>query len=164
MIASRKAFGRNVRVRKKRMADPCDPNESVSKQRLRTDFWREGAEHADLQIDQPLPEWARILLRLRREAQADARRGLGDSGDQGSRKGGYKPLVGSNGEGPFERSDIQLRDARAENRQHVPAEFMDALAQLGSIACGHEPATSAYKQRIARCRPEPCQRPAHGGR
>src|SRR5450631_1153623 len=101
MIASRIAFGRNVRVRKKRMANPGHPNESVPKQRLRTNLWREGAQHANLQIDLPLPKRARILLGLRRETKADARRSLSDSGDQRSRKGGDKPFVGSNGEGPF---------------------------------------------------------------
>src|SRR5208282_5755717 len=128
MIASRISFGRNVCTRKKRMPNPSHSNKSVSKQSLRANLWREGAQHADLQINLPLPKRARILLGLRRETQADARRSLGDSGDQGSGKGGDKPFVGSNGEGPFERSDVQLADVWAEDRQHVPAKHMDALA------------------------------------
>src|SRR5580658_2551912 len=126
MTASCISFGRNIRARKKRMPDPSHPNESVPKQRLRANLRGEGAEHADLQIDLSLSKRARILLGLGRESQADTRRSLVDSCDQGSRKGGDKSFVGANGEGPFERSDVQLADVWAEDRQYVPAQRMDA--------------------------------------
>src|SRR5437764_47391 len=110
MIANRISFGCNLRSRKKRMPNPSHPYESVSKQRLRANLWRKGTKHADLQINLPLSQRARILFGLGRETQADARRSLFDSCDQANGKGGDKPFVGSNREGPFERSDIQLAD------------------------------------------------------
>jgi len=59
---------------------------------------------------------------------------------------------------------VQLTDTWAEDRQHVSAKRMDGFAQLGGIKCGYEPAPGTYEQRIARRRPKPRQRPAHGGR
>src|SRR5271166_253167 len=127
MIASRISFGRNVCTRKKRMPNPSHSNKSVSKQSLRANLWRGGTQHADLQINLPLPKRARILLGLGRETQANARRSPGDGRDQGSGQDVHKPFVGANGESPFERCEVQPADLRTEDRQHVPAERMDAL-------------------------------------
>ena len=75
------------------MPDPNRADESVAEEGLGAHLRREGSEHANLEIDLPLPERKRILVGLGREAQADLRRGLGDGRHQGRGETSMNPSL-----------------------------------------------------------------------
>ena len=75
MAAARVALGRDF-AGQQRVPVPHHADMLVMKQHLSADLRRRGAEHADLQIDRPLPQRPRILVGFGCEAQADMRRGL----------------------------------------------------------------------------------------
>ncbi len=66
------------------------------------------SEQADLQIDQPLPKRARVLVGFGREAKADARRRTGDRGHHGSGEEVQERFAGADGERHFERGHVDM--------------------------------------------------------
>jgi hypothetical protein len=91
------------------------------------------------------PRPAPRLLGLGCETQTNARRSPGDSCNQGSGKGGDKPFIGSNGEGSFERGDVQMAHIRRQDRAHISGQLVDAVAQFSGAWCRHKPAPCAHE-------------------
>jgi hypothetical protein len=110
------------------MAVPDDTEKSVAEKDVGANFRRELPDNSDFEIDVPFPERSGLFDWLGCETQTDARRRLGDGSHQ---RGGQQPdksLIGSNGESPPHRGQIQLGSLWAENCSRLASKFMNPIA------------------------------------
>jgi len=65
------------------MSDPDRTDEDVAGDEPGPQLRRGRSEHANLKVNMSIPEWKRILVGLRREAQSDMWRDFDDRSHQG---------------------------------------------------------------------------------
>ena len=75
------------------MTLPDDAHELIAEQRLHAHLRPGFAEHADLEVDEALPQRPHVLVGLGRETQSHARRRIRLAADQQARPEGFHEAV-----------------------------------------------------------------------
>ena len=116
------------------------------------------SEHADLEVDLPLPKRARILLGLGRKTQTHARRSLSEivATRIADKRSAMNPSLAR-------MAKVRSREAMS-SRQSAAAEHCSGasrlrfewtlLAQLGRVRRGHQPTPGPHEKRVAGRRPK----------
>ena len=82
----------------------------------------------------------------------------------GAEKHLHEALACSDSECAVEHFNIDFAVLRPEDDANVARQVMHEVAQLDRSRRGYKAASRADEERITRCRAEPRQCPAHGGR
>lgn len=127
----------------KRVPHPDDADKAVAEQRLHAHFRPRVAEHADVEVHQPLPQRPRVLVGLGGEAQAHARSCGHGRHDQPRGEGLSETLIGPYREGSLKGGEVQSRNRWPQ----CSASLMNEIPHA--------------QQRIAGRRAQPRQSPAH---
>ncbi len=161
MSARRVARRGDFRPGKQRMAFSRHTHEPIAKERLDAQLRPDLAEHPDLEIDEALPERPRILVGLRREAQANAWSGIPHGGQQTRAEGFNETVVGPNGEASLDAGDFGSKGRGLQQRHGLLRRLPDAIAKLLGMRGWNKLLPGANEERVARCGAQSRQRATH---
>jgi hypothetical protein len=146
-----------------RVARAHGPHHMVAKQQLRAQFRARRGGHANVQIHRPLAQGARVLVRLGGKAQRNARRGGAHRLDQRHQHPVQKSLARAQGEGLFQRGDVERVLGRRQQPLRLTRYLAHVFAQGGGMRRGHQRPPGPHQQRVARRRAQTGQGAAHRG-
>ncbi len=142
--------GRGDTAQIDRVTFPNDADKPVPEQRLCAHLWAERLfNDTRFKVDPTIPQGRTILVRLLQEVEPHAGSFSARLRDQRSPEVFDKAIARSQRESPYERRQVK-RFIRTQNGPYFLDEVMHAILKCLCTRCGHQAATRAHEEWVAR--------------